>query len=561
MSPRELLGKAELTGFIADAQGVYHDLSKGAFDSYSIKHPGEKHHLSSELFKQPLYKSAVSLAEKAGINLQDYDEMNFKGVARAGAEWLGKRLGIGAGAEGVAAGVATALGAEVSTGGLATVGIIGIAIDAAIEGGIALFAGRAEPQTFLRGDWVLIDEGMKTVALRDKNAADWAMAEALDPTLSELHVLNRKEDYHVGFYVGPGKEELSVTVFDILTGATQEFSAPKVRKLRFDRRVGLDNDQYASEIRELFFAEHDHVLMESEVSCDPGTEVIYKGHLWNIVKCDGDIALLENSIGDRVEAAVAALKRGRQERIGPQYRYKAGEAPVNNGFSVTPGGYGTGDWVWVARNDGEWEAAMVHIISGDNVVLYLTQSGIRSKERISDVRVVDRDTSDTFNRIREFVLFKVAAVEGNSHEAHRLRIRRKYAPIVRQKDPKSRERTWKYVNPKPRFHAAVGKPPVENQAAATALDAAQELQNTLGVPVGGDMYKIMGTEDAECRYRLMEGGADSTLCRKRESGTAYGGFEEPAPFRRTYSERTVAFQPSYVAIGAVCIGAAWYFLR
>ena len=95
MAPRALLGKADLTGLIADAQGVYHDLSKGSFDAFSIKHPGAAEHLSTALFNQPLVKGLADLATEAGIDLKDYENVDMAGSAMAMAATLGKKLGIG----------------------------------------------------------------------------------------------------------------------------------------------------------------------------------------------------------------------------------------------------------------------------------------------------------------------------------------------------------------------------------------------------------------------------------------------------------------------------------
>ena len=118
MAPRALLGKADLTGLIADAQGVYHDLSKGSFDAFSIKHPGASEHLSTALFNQPLVQGIHELATEAGIDLSAYDSLDMKGAAVAMAQHLGKKLGIGAGTEAVLGTAAAYAGVEVATGGV-----------------------------------------------------------------------------------------------------------------------------------------------------------------------------------------------------------------------------------------------------------------------------------------------------------------------------------------------------------------------------------------------------------------------------------------------------------
>ena len=550
MAPRSLLGKAELTGLIADAQGVYHDLSKGSFDAFSIKHPGASEHLSTALFNQPLVQGIHELATDAGIDLSAYDSLDMKGAAVAMAQHLGKKLGIGAGTEAVLGTAAAYAGVEVATGGFA---IVGVAIESAIEWGIDQFTKQTdEPESYLRGDWVVIDEGMKTTLEVDR-AIDVGMAQMFEdaPTLSELHTLVRVEDFHVGFYVSPGNAFGTVTVFDLLTGDTVEHFMVKVRKLPVARRVALDNDPFASKVRELYFVKTDNVKLDCEVSCEPGTEVLYKRKLYHIVKCDGDVGLIEAEDGSREIVPMAGLERSRQERAGyTVWRYKNGEAPENNSFVVTPDGFGTGDWVWVQR-DADWELGMVHIISGDKAVVYMTQSGFRLLVPIGEIRVALRDVTDLYNRINDFVRCKVAAIEGRGSDVRRLRLPAKYRSIVRETNPKHR------VDPKPKtvevpqFHTAETSRPVETQERAERVDNAEELQNTLGIR--NTVTQEVGAEDDACRRRLFGTGQGGDLCRENES-SPYGGFQ------RT-EEYTVVFEPSQfglIAVGVAAV-AGWYF--
>ena len=52
---------------IVDAQGVYHDISKHAFDAWSVLNPDSHKHLQSQLFKHPLAESMQMIAKKAGV--------------------------------------------------------------------------------------------------------------------------------------------------------------------------------------------------------------------------------------------------------------------------------------------------------------------------------------------------------------------------------------------------------------------------------------------------------------------------------------------------------------
>ena len=79
-----------LRGMIVDAQGVYHDISKHAFDAFSVLNPESQKHLQSQLFKHPIAESMQMIAKKAGVELGQYDimDVDLKAMARKAAAAL-----------------------------------------------------------------------------------------------------------------------------------------------------------------------------------------------------------------------------------------------------------------------------------------------------------------------------------------------------------------------------------------------------------------------------------------------------------------------------------------
>ena len=551
----------DLTGLIADAQGVYHDLSKGAFDAFSIKFP-ESRDLSPELFKKPVYEGMKTLAAKFGVNMDKFETLdvtNSQGLASWLASMAGSKLGGVATTAGIVsmgtAGLgkaAAAAGLSVPSGGLFA---FGVAVEVALEWAKGAFKSAAEyhEETFLRGDWVVVDDGEKTVARLDK---DMTIPEMYPPPpqISELNVFERVEAYHVGFYVSAGKEASSSVVFNLFTGHTVEHLNLKIKKLPLVQRKTWDNDAFASEVRELYFTKHDHVLIESQVSTDPGTEVIYKDENWHIVSCDHDVAMIEAPDGMRKFVALVELRRARQDRANSHaWRYDKGGVPENNGFNTDPGGFGVGDWVWVQRGV-DWELAMVHIIVGDNAVVYFTQSGFKDKIPIPEIRVAMRDVTDMYNKINDFVKFKLAAIEGRSDDARRLRLPSKYRPIIREINPVDRQSSEKRQVTKSTFKPPQNSRPVENQDDAEALDTAEEIQNLTGVR--NTAKEEWGQEDQACKRRRLGFDDEGDLCRQNRS-SAYTG-QVP-----TRTERTVTVKPSntLILVGAAAVVGWYFFMR
>ena len=545
----EALRKPDLTGLIADAQGVYHDLTKGAFDAFSLKHPHQVvEDISDALLEQPLFKGIAAIAKEAGVDLSKFGEMDPAGVAANLAQYLGSKAK-GLTAAGVAEAGAYFAGSNLATGGAAA---IGLAVEAAIEWAVTSFT-RDKQEHYMRGDWVTVDHGEKTVKVVDP-VMDFATAGGFEDTmdLSELHILQRVDDYHVGFFVSFGVEQSTINVFDILTGKVERHIVTDVALLPQANRVALDNDAVASKIRELFFMKRDHIHYDAKVSSDPGTEVIHDGALYNIVHTDMDVALIEDQAGERKHVTISTLDRSRQERVGPTYIYKQGLPKPNTSFVTTPGGFGTGDWIWYEVGNEYWELAVVHIINGPDVVVYSTIQGTRRVLEEDQVRVASRDDSDTFNRMRNFALFKVAAVQGEEYNTLRLKCPAKYYPLVYRKGPKARYEPERKAAAVPLFRLNQAEEPVETGDRARRVDDAVEVQLRHGGEQGAVAYEDVANEEAECRRRLMEGGGDASLCRTRPE--MFGS----RPKRRRV-EKTVTFEPSVLLIGAAVVAAFIYF--
>ena len=106
------------SSFIKDAEGHWHDLSKGAFDAFTITHPGAPATIDPDFFNQPLQQIAQKIKETGYEKLGQYKEAlaAFSGAAissavtkYAGAEAMGTMVG---GIPGAALGMALEMGVE-----------------------------------------------------------------------------------------------------------------------------------------------------------------------------------------------------------------------------------------------------------------------------------------------------------------------------------------------------------------------------------------------------------------------------------------------------------------
>ena len=89
--------EAILKGLMTDPNGAYHSITRGAFDVFAKKHPSA----ATTLEKQDIHKSIAELATRFGVDLGDYDKLDYKGVAAKIAKFVAPKLGLMATGSGV----------------------------------------------------------------------------------------------------------------------------------------------------------------------------------------------------------------------------------------------------------------------------------------------------------------------------------------------------------------------------------------------------------------------------------------------------------------------------
>ena len=62
------------SSFITDAEGHWHDLSKGAFDAFTITHPDQPAKIAKDLFNQPLDQIAQKVKDLAYDKATEYKD-------------------------------------------------------------------------------------------------------------------------------------------------------------------------------------------------------------------------------------------------------------------------------------------------------------------------------------------------------------------------------------------------------------------------------------------------------------------------------------------------------
>ena len=184
----------------------------------------------------------------------------------------------------------------------------------------------------------------------------------------------------------------------------------------------------------------------------------------------------------------------------------------------------------------------------------MTLTGTIKRRRPDIVRPASRDDSDTFNRIKEFAMFRAAAVEGA--DTVRLRIPAKYRPLIVRENP---PRRWEPEIPKqvpPTFRENVSLQPVTAQTEASRVDNLIELQQTQGVAVQGALEAIAHKNQCQEEVRRRLGFGDDGSCPTIHPKRSEHDFSADGPAMKRRKGEPVESNQTAVIFGAGCAALA-----
>ena len=150
---------SKLGSFIADASGELHNISKGAFDTFGMKHGGKFDPDFANLLKGSFTDGVKNILGKAGFTgeqLETFGTTSFVDTLKS---------------------VATGVGAEVASAaaGAAVGGPLGAALGFAIETGqlvhkLQKHGGWDPDQSYGSGQWIAIDNGLTVMTKKIQRA-------------------------------------------------------------------------------------------------------------------------------------------------------------------------------------------------------------------------------------------------------------------------------------------------------------------------------------------------------------------------------------------------------
>ena len=408
--------------FIADAAGKLHDVSKGAFDTFGMKHQGKFKPGFGKLMEGSFLDGAKSILKDAGVSADQLESWGGSEFWEKVSQFTGS-----AGKE-VAAGAA---GAVVG-------GPLGAALGGAMEaGGVLhkLWTGTKRNAVFYQeGQWIAIDNGMTLAAKGLHNVLETAWDKAYsDHNRRRLLVQSPDADQmkeegfaqqnalSIGFVLGPGPDPDTVTVFNCLKLRDETKDLGDVRPLDAAHMAAMDSNSVWSEIRLLRFEEEVAQQLNTDVVTDPGVEVKKDGVTFFVVRSHGNDVLIEHpTTGAQNWTTVDQLTPGRRVHNNT-WNYQEGGV----GGSFASGQKATitqGDWIWVPAEGYvtslygavKRQLACIEMLDGSDVVAYYAVDGERFKiaQNSAGLRPVSDELNEFINNTRELATFKDSVVRG-----------------------------------------------------------------------------------------------------------------------------------------------------
>ena len=322
---------------IADAFGTMHDLSRNAFNSFSLQIPSLAPDLDlrSMDFRKVFNQLGGNLFGNVQEKFDEYASPELKALVESAASSL-ENAAISKSVE------LLALSEE-------KIPYIGFLLSLGTNYALNNFFD-AKPQQFgyQRGEWIQLDLGEKVF----QRHSDQSIKELVlqDSTFGagdffEESTFETKHDFAIGFYVGPTTDVTSHTIFNFSTGEEEVVHYTKIRGLPTSLKQKFDENEELSQIREVRIYQDWNIQNRLGINTDPGCEVIYNDQVFNVVSQRGSSVEIENFKGERLLVAIEDLENHRKP-ADSSYRYEGASTATFSGFSENFTVCSL-EWVWI----------------------------------------------------------------------------------------------------------------------------------------------------------------------------------------------------------------------
>ena len=278
---------------------------------------------------------------------------------------------------------------------------------------------------YARGDFVVVDLG-KTKTTNKKILQEEALLSGdvfgdFDIDFAK-DIEKDREDYSVGFYIGPSTEPAESMVFVFEHKAGNSIRNTHLTPMSAIMKKKYENSFEYTAVREIFLEKLEHpslleAIHKAVCPLEIGTEVIYQQQIYHIVKANELEAIIESLDGERLLVNITEIKPGRHNSTGV-YIYSAEERREY----FNPDFFKTGDFVWIPSDyENQRTISTTKIVLcvigyffGSNAVVYECFNGRKRDVKKSDLKAISDEFNDFVQKMKAYKLFQAEAVQNST---------------------------------------------------------------------------------------------------------------------------------------------------
>ena len=283
--------------------------------------------------------------------------------------------------------------------------------------------GRKNPNV---GEWVAINNGVEHVKQTVTQAINIGATTFQDAPLKEDADILISRVVSIGFYMHEGTVPGTKTVFNFST-ANGNKAGPDERHLNElmvlgeEQQATLNGNNVLARLKSIILGTATlparNVFPDDDaVPVDVGSEVVYKGEIFEIVSCNGWMARITNK-SRTLNVVVEDLKRGRVEHTN-SWNYAKN---TDGGFSAdSKAQFHKGQWVWLSPRAStlriypaaKYELGVLRLINGAIGDGYYAMDGVRFQTVVSQIGPCPKKDQEWMGLQKAFLRFKISAVKG-----------------------------------------------------------------------------------------------------------------------------------------------------
>ena len=321
--------------FSRDAKGILHKALESSFSQAM----DSGHFPKVKKFASSFKKFKSTLSAELGLNLDN-------GIV---LEDIGSQIKNFLASTAVRTGVETAV-SFAATALIGLEGPVGIILSEAISlaGGELIHYLAAGGGAFKRGDWVILDLGLRSKILNQiPRVVELASGFAGFTEIPDEVDYLPEAKHTFGFFIEETPEG-EVLVFSFEDGGEHQLTPERVKLCPDSLKKKIEDDDSFNKLREAYFEDLVEPMLHVDIPTATGATVFYKNKEVKIVEVEFPEYIVETANGIQLQVTQDDLTAGKSEGTSS---YNPKTQHLGSFQSLENGRFFSGQWIWMPAND------------------------------------------------------------------------------------------------------------------------------------------------------------------------------------------------------------------